>query len=80
MARYDFASDNTAGVAPEALNALVRANRGFTSGYGTDDITARAADMVRAMLDADADVRFVASASSIARTMSAALAVMSSVP
>ena len=61
MARYDFASDNTAGAAPEALNALVRANRGFTSGYGTDEVTARAADLVRALLDADADVRFVAS-------------------
>jgi len=61
MARYDFASDNTAGAAPEALNALVRANRGFTSGYGTDEVTSRAADLVRALLDADADVRFVAS-------------------
>ncbi len=61
MARYDFASDNTAGAAPEALNALVRANGGFTSGYGTDEVTRHAADLVRQMLDADADVRFVAS-------------------
>ncbi len=61
MARYDFASDNTAGAAPEALEALVRANAGFTSGYGTDIVTREAADRVRALLDADADVRFVAS-------------------
>jgi threonine aldolase len=61
MARYDFASDNTAGAAPEAMEALVRANDGFTSGYGSDQVTARAADLVRELLDADADVRFVAS-------------------
>jgi threonine aldolase len=60
-ARYDFASDNTAPAAPEALEALVAANTGFTSGYGTDAVTARAADLVRELLDADAEVRFVAS-------------------
>ena len=61
MARYDFASDNTAGAAPEAMDALVEANAGFTSGYGSDQITAQAADKVRELLDSDADVRFVAS-------------------
>ena len=61
MARYDFASDNTAGAAPEAMAALHAANDGFTSGYGTDTVTARAADLVRELLDADADVRFTAS-------------------
>src|SRR5215218_3484511 len=61
MARYDFASDNTAPAAPEAMAAVVAANTGYTSGYGTDGITARAADLVREMLDADAEVRFVAS-------------------
>ena len=61
MARYDFASDNTAGAAPEAMDALVKANAGFTSGYGSDVVTARAADLVRALLDTDADVRFTAS-------------------
>jgi threonine aldolase len=61
MARYDFASDNVAGAAPEAIEALVRANAGFTSGYGSDHVTAAAADEVRELIDADADVRFVAS-------------------
>lgn len=61
MARYDFASDNTAAATPEALQALVAANDGFTSGYGTDPVTARAADLVRELLDADCEVRFVAS-------------------
>jgi threonine aldolase len=61
MARYDFASDNTAPATPEALQALIAANSGFTSGYGTDQVSARAADLVRELLDADAEVRFVAS-------------------
>jgi len=61
MARYDFASDNTAGAAPEALAALVDANVGFASSYGSDATTATAAQAVRALLDADAEVRFVAS-------------------
>jgi threonine aldolase len=61
MARYDFASDNTAPAAPEAMAALAAANSGFASGYGTDPVTTRAADLVREMLDADAEVRFVAS-------------------
>lgn len=61
MLRFDFASDNTAPVAPEALDALVRANTGFAPPYGTDPITSRAADLIRALVDADAEVRFVAS-------------------
>ena len=61
MADYSFASDNTAGACPEAMAALVAANEGFTSGYGTDHVTVQAADAVRGLLDADADVRFVAS-------------------
>ena len=61
MARYDFASDNTAPAAPEAIEALIAANTGFTPGYGSDAISARAADAVRGLLDADAEVRFVAS-------------------
>ncbi len=61
MARYDFASDNTAGAAPEALASLVEANTGFASSYGSDTVTATAAQAVRTLLDADAEVRFVAS-------------------
>ena len=35
----NFASDNTAGIAPEILDALVAGNDGFAMGYGNDDIT-----------------------------------------
>jgi threonine aldolase len=38
-ADMNFASDNTAGVAPDILDALVRANEGFALGYGNDDLT-----------------------------------------
>src|SRR3954447_68966 len=37
----NFASDNTAGVAPEILAALARANEGSALAYGNDDWTKR---------------------------------------
>jgi len=73
MADYSFASDNTAGACPEAIEAIVAHNAGFTSGYGTDHVTAKAADLVRGMLDADADVRFVASGTAANAVSCAAL-------
>jgi threonine aldolase len=35
----NFASDNTAGIAPEILDALVAGNHGFVLGYGADEVT-----------------------------------------
>jgi threonine aldolase len=55
----NFASDNNAGICPEAWAALAAANGGHAAGYGDDDWTRRAADAVRAVFDADADVYFV---------------------
>lgn len=57
--RYDFGSDNTAGIAPEALAALVEANTGYARAYGVDGISARCADVIRDKVQADAEVRFV---------------------
>src|ERR1043166_8901574 len=37
----NFASDNTAGVAPAILDAIAQANGGYALGYGEDEITAR---------------------------------------
>jgi threonine aldolase len=37
----NFASDNAAGIAPEILDAIVRANHGHALAYGDDAITAR---------------------------------------
>lgn len=72
-ARYDFASDNTAPATPEAIAAIVEANQGFTPGYGSDPVSARGADLVRALLDADAEVRFVASGTAANAIATAAL-------
>lgn len=58
MARYDFASDNTAGAMPEVLDALTRFNSGFEAGYGADGVSRRAADLIRELLNADAEVFF----------------------
>jgi threonine aldolase len=54
-----FASDNNAGVCPEALAALVEANRGHAPGYGADDWTRTATEAIRAAFDTDCDVYLV---------------------
>jgi threonine aldolase len=74
MPRYDFASDNTAPATPEAMAAIVAANSGFTAGYGADVVSTRAADLVRGLLDVDAEVRFVASGTAANAISVAALA------
>ncbi len=58
-ARYDFASDNTAGVCPEAFAAVTADNHGSQSSYGSDPWTARVCDRVREIFEADCDVYLV---------------------
>ena len=57
--KYHFASDNTAGIIPEAWDALADANQGFAAAYGEDEWTARACDLVRELFETDCDVYFV---------------------
>jgi threonine aldolase len=54
-----FASDNYAGICPEAMAAIVEANAGHAPGYGDERWTAEAADLVRATFDAECEVFFV---------------------
>lgn len=54
-----FASDNTAGICPEAWEALEVANRGFQSSYGDDSLTRKACDQLRDLFETDCDVYFV---------------------
>src|SRR5262245_29247934 len=55
-----FASDNNAGMCPEALDALVRANaEGHATGYGDDAWTGKACDRLRALFETDCAVFFV---------------------
>lgn len=54
-----FGSDNYAGICPEAWQALERANEGHCPGYGNDEWTARAADLIRETFETDCEVFFV---------------------
>jgi threonine aldolase len=52
----DFASDNTAGAAPEIWAALAQANGGTTPSYGDDPWTARAHEMISAVFERETAV------------------------
>ena len=54
-----FASDNYAGICPEALEAMQQANKGHATAYGDDPWTARAANAFRDLFETDCDVFFV---------------------
>ncbi|HET6205842.1 MAG TPA: beta-eliminating lyase-related protein, partial [Terracidiphilus sp.] len=54
-----FASDNYAGICPEAWAAMERANRGHATAYGDDVWTARAANEFRELFEAECEVFFV---------------------
>ena len=57
--RYDFASDNTAAICPEAWAALQEANAGEASSYGEDRWTARVTERVREIFETNCGVFFV---------------------
>src|SRR5436189_5313723 len=57
--RRQFASDNYAGVCPEAWAALLKANQGHVRGYGEDAWTAKAADLIRDVFETRCEVFFV---------------------
>ena len=54
-----FASDNYAGICPEAWAAMEAANHGHATSYGDDPWTARAADAFRSLFETDCEVYFV---------------------
>ncbi len=56
--KYIFASDNTAGICPEAWAALADANADHVPAYGDDPWTARASDRLRDVFEADCEVFF----------------------
>ncbi len=53
-----FASDNYAGICPEAWAAMELANQGSATAYGEDEWTLRAADAFRSLFATDCDVYF----------------------
>jgi threonine aldolase len=54
-----FASDNYAGICPEAWRATEAANRGHVTSYGDDPWTARASDAFRELFEIACEVYFV---------------------
>lgn len=54
-----FASDNTAGVCPEAWSACERANQAYVRSYGNDEWTERAANLLRELFETNCEVFFV---------------------
>ena len=59
MNKRGFASDNNAGVHPEILEAIVRANEGHTIAYGDDPYTASALSALKRVFGKDTDAYFV---------------------
>ena len=58
--RQHFASDNYAGICPEALNWMLQANdSGHQPAYGDDVWTQRVSDQLRELFQTDCDVYFV---------------------
>jgi len=57
--RFQFASDNYAGICPEAWQSMDEANRGYASSYGDDPWTARACEKLRELFETDCEVFFV---------------------
>ena len=54
-----FASDNTSGLCPEAMQAFTEANEGYQPSYGDDDTTRQACDLFRELFQTHCDVYFV---------------------
>jgi threonine aldolase len=56
--RYDFASDNCAGICLPALECLVAANEGYCPSYGDDRWTERASDLLREVFETNCAIFF----------------------
>ncbi len=54
-----FASDNYAGICPEALEYTIQANQRHEPAYGTDSWTAKVSDRLRDLFEIDCEVYFV---------------------
>jgi threonine aldolase len=57
--KNQFASDNYAGVCPEAWQSLQQADSGYATSYGDDPWTAKACDALRDFFETDCEVFFV---------------------
>ena len=58
LSKRQFASDNYAGICPEATEALLAANRGHAVSYGDDEWTGKVCDLLRDFFETDCEVFF----------------------
>ncbi len=56
---HSFGSDNHSGVAPEILEAIIKANSNFAVAYGEDEITQSAVRLFKEQLGNEAEIFFV---------------------
>lgn len=59
MKSKNFASDNNAGISPQAMRGLIEANEGHVPAYGEDHQTTQAKKIIQEWLETRADVYFV---------------------
>lgn len=57
--KMQFASDNYAGICPEAFEAMQQANSGYALSYGGDTWTTRASELMQEIFETDCQVYFV---------------------
>src|SRR6267142_3871133 len=57
--RRHFASDNYAGICPEAFAAMAEANHGHETSYGDDTWTGKASNLIREVFETECEVFFV---------------------
>jgi len=69
-----LASDNNAGICPEAWEAMERANRDHAPAYGNDRYTAQACDLFRELFETECEVFFTFNGTSANSLALAALA------
>ena len=56
---YQFASDNTSGICPDAWAAISQANANSVASYGDDPWTTRACELIRELFECPAEVFFI---------------------
>ena len=59
LSKACFASDNTAGICPEAWASIEQANHDYVASYGNDIWTSRAADLIREIFETECEIFFV---------------------
>ncbi|MEM9046232.1 MAG: beta-eliminating lyase-related protein [Pseudomonadota bacterium] len=67
-----FTSDNASGSAPEILEAVALANKGYTRGYGADEISERVEEQVRELFEAPSACVFTVATGTAANALALA--------